>query len=64
MDKLNEYQGVTGRIHGVRDTVRERFDKWKYDRPEGAGSWLSRDPEARPPPKLERTLEDYPHIYR
>lgn len=64
MDKLNEYQGATGRLHGVRDTFRERFGEWKNDHPGGMGSWLSRDPEARPPPKLERSLQDYPHIYR
>lgn len=64
MDKLNDYQGVTGRVHGVRDKVKERVDAWKTEHPAGLTSWLKRDPQTQGPPKLERTLQDYQHVYR
>lgn len=65
-EKLHEYEGVTGRIHGVRDKVKEKWDEWK--------EWKSAIPtdqglegvvgHLRGPPKLERSLDDYEHIYR
>ncbi|XP_012526634.1 proton-associated sugar transporter A [Monomorium pharaonis] len=66
VDKLHEYEGFMGRIHGVRDTIRERWNVWKEWKNslnldqglEGLKQHL------RGPPKLERTLDDYSHIYR
>lgn len=65
-DKLQEYEGLSGRVHGIRDKAREKWDEWKEfksaiptDRGlEGVISHL------RGPPKLERTLDDYEHLYR
>ncbi|KAL7294925.1 hypothetical protein TKK_0011846 [Trichogramma kaykai] len=65
-DKLHEYQGIGGRVHGVRDKAKEKWDdfkQWKDQIPtdrglEGVITHL------RGPPKLERSLEDYAHIYR
>ncbi|XP_058794845.1 proton-associated sugar transporter A isoform X2 [Phymastichus coffea] len=65
-DKLHEYEGLSGRVHGIRDKAREKWDEWKEfksaiptDRGlEGVISHL------RGPPKLERTLDDYAHLYR
>lgn len=34
-DKLNEYQGVTGRLHSTRDKFKERWAQWKEDHPQG-----------------------------
>ncbi|KAJ8733435.1 hypothetical protein PYW08_001733 [Mythimna loreyi] len=34
-DKLHEYQGVTGRLHGARDRYRERWTRWKEQHPRG-----------------------------
>ncbi|CAH0729269.1 unnamed protein product, partial [Brenthis ino] len=34
-DKLNEYQGVTGRIHSTRDKCKERWAQWKEEHPQG-----------------------------
>jgi len=62
MDKLNEYQGVPGRFHQFRDDMKERAENLKNN--VAVSSWISRDPNNRPPPKKERSLEDYPHIYR
>ncbi|XP_043479352.1 proton-associated sugar transporter A [Leptopilina heterotoma] len=66
VDKLHEYQGFTGRIHGIRDSVKNKWESWK--------EWKSEIPtdkgvegilnHLRGPPKLERTLDDYSHIYR
>lgn len=68
VDKLHEYQGFTGRIHNVRDIMKDKFDHWKQEHPEGvkgiAMNVIKTDPHSRGPPKLERTLDDYPHIYR
>ncbi|XP_071557733.1 membrane-associated transporter protein isoform X1 [Temnothorax nylanderi] len=66
VDKLHEYEGLMGRIHGVRDAIRERWSVWKEWKNslnldqglEGLRHHL------RGPPKLERTLDDYSHIYR
>ncbi|XP_012230355.2 membrane-associated transporter protein [Linepithema humile] len=66
VDKLHEYEGLTGRIHSVRDTIKERWSVWKEWK-----NGLNLDQgldglkhQLRRPPKLERTLEDYSHIYR
>ncbi|KAL6260325.1 hypothetical protein P5V15_007856 [Pogonomyrmex californicus] len=66
VDKLHEYEGLTGRIHGVRDTIRERWCVWKewkdsLNLNQGLDGLRN---HLRKPPKLERTLEDYSHIYR
>ncbi|XP_077275773.1 loss of visual transmission isoform X2 [Temnothorax americanus] len=66
VDKLHEYEGFMGRIHGVRDAIGERWSVWKEWKNslnldqglEGLRHHL------RGPPKLERTLDDYSHIYR
>ncbi|XP_063532803.1 proton-associated sugar transporter A [Cydia strobilella] len=34
-DKLHEYQGVTGRLHGVRDKCKEKWSQWKEEHPKG-----------------------------
>ncbi|KAK2581327.1 hypothetical protein KPH14_008100 [Odynerus spinipes] len=66
VDKLHEYEGFAGRIHDVRDKVKERWDvfkEWKNNVPldQGLSGVLN---HLRGPPKLERTLDDYAHIYR
>ena len=65
-DKLHEYEGVGGRLHGLRDKARERWDQWSEWRQQiptdrGLEGVLS---HLRGPPKLERSLDDYLHIYR
>jgi len=66
VDKLHEYEGFAGRIHGVREAIKERWGAWKEWK-----NGLNLDQgldglrhHLRGPPKLERTLEDYSHIYR
>ncbi|XP_047363721.1 proton-associated sugar transporter A [Vespa velutina] len=66
VDKLHEYEGFAGRVHDVRDKVKERWDlfkEWKSSVPldQGLPGVLN---HLRGPPKLERTLDDYAHIYR
>ncbi|CAH0605529.1 unnamed protein product [Chrysodeixis includens] len=34
-DKLHEYQGLTGRLHGARDRYKERWSRWKEQHPRG-----------------------------
>ncbi|XP_046740882.1 proton-associated sugar transporter A isoform X1 [Diprion similis] len=66
VDKLHEYEGLAGRIHGVRDKVGEKWNgwkEWKQSIPldQGLEGVLN---HLRGPPKLEKTLDDYSHIYR
>ncbi|KAG5347676.1 S45A2 protein, partial [Acromyrmex charruanus] len=66
VDKLHEYEGLMGRIHGVRDTIKERWSVWKEWK---NGLNLNQGLDGlrhhlRGPPKLERTLDDYSHVYR
>ncbi|KAJ8668362.1 hypothetical protein QAD02_010025, partial [Eretmocerus hayati] len=65
-EKLQEYEGFTGRLHRLRDGAREKWDSckaWKDAIPtdQGLDGVVA---HLRGPPKLERTLEDYAHIYR
>lgn len=68
VDKLHQYQGITGRMHTLRDMAREKIDNWKEEHPEGvkgiAMNVIKTDPHSRGPPKPARSLDDYPHIYR
>lgn len=66
VDKLHDYQGFTGRLHGARDKLSEKwsgFKQWKDEIPtnQGIAGVIN---HFRNPPKLERTLEDYSHVYR
>ncbi|XP_066591980.1 membrane-associated transporter protein [Prorops nasuta] len=66
VDKLQEYEGLTGRAHEIREKIKEKWDgykEWKSQIPldQGIQGVLN---HLRGPPKLERTLDDYSHIYR
>ncbi|XP_043250244.1 proton-associated sugar transporter A [Colletes gigas] len=66
VDKLHEYEGFAGRLHGVRDKIKERWEVWKewknsVPTDQGIEGFLN---HIRGPPKLERTLDDYAHVYR
>ncbi|XP_033333089.2 loss of visual transmission isoform X1 [Megalopta genalis] len=66
VDKLHEYEGFAGRVHGVRDKIKEKWEVWKEWK---SGVPLDQGVEGvlnhlRGPPKLERTLDDYAHVYR
>lgn len=64
VDKLHEYEGFAGRIHDVREAIKERWGAWKEWK-NGLNFGLDGlRHHLRGPPKLERTLEDYSHIYR
>lgn len=66
VDKLHEYEGFAGRVHDVRDKFKEKWEAWKewkngIPMDQGIEGILN---HIRGPPKLERTLDDYAHIYR
>ncbi|XP_054015604.1 proton-associated sugar transporter A [Hylaeus anthracinus] len=66
VDKLHEYEGFAGRVHDVRDKIKERWEVWKewkqgIPTDQGIEGFLN---HLRGPPKLERTLDDYAHVYR
>lgn len=66
VDKLHEYEGFAGRVHDVRDKIKERWEVWKEWKnsvplDQGVEGVLN---HLRGPPKLERTLDDYAHVYR
>ncbi|XP_047022317.1 proton-associated sugar transporter A isoform X1 [Helicoverpa armigera] len=67
-DKLHEYQGVTGRLHGARDRYKERWSRWKEEHPRGVRDVVAETlfgiPNSDEPP--ERVWQDsaYSDIYR
>lgn len=66
VDKLHEYEGLAGRVHDVRDKFKEKWETWKewkngIPMDQGIEGFLN---HLRGPPKLERSLDDYAHIYR
>lgn len=66
VDKLHEYEGFAGRVHDVRDKFKEKWETWKewkngIPMDQGIKGFLN---HLRGPPKLERSLNDYAHIYR
>ncbi|XP_057330536.1 proton-associated sugar transporter A [Microplitis mediator] len=66
VDKLHDYQGFAGRLHGFRDKVSEKWSgwkEWKNEIPTNQG-FAAVVNHFRSPPKLERTLDDYSHVYR
>lgn len=66
MEKLNDYQGWTGRLHGIRDNLK---DKWRESDNTSQGSFIqmlisnfvpvSKGEEAGLTGK-----SDYSHVYR
>lgn len=63
---MHEYEGFAGRVHDVRDKFKEKWETWKewkngIPMDQGIEGILN---HMRGPPKLERTLDDYAHIYR
>ncbi|KOX68927.1 Membrane-associated transporter protein [Melipona quadrifasciata] len=66
VDKLHEYEGLAGRVHDVRDKFKEKWETWKewksgIPMDQGIEGFLN---HLRGPPKLERSLDDYAHVYR
>lgn len=67
-EKLNEYQGVTGRLHATRDRCRERWVLWKEEHPRGFRDMLKETlfgiPNSDIPP--ERVWQDsaYSNLFR
>lgn len=67
-DKLHEYQGVTGRLHGARDRYKERWSRWREQHPRGVRDVVAETlfgiPNSDEPP--ERVWQDsaYSDLYR
>lgn len=67
-DKLNEYQGITGRLHGARDRYKERWSTWKEQHPRGVKDVVAESlfgiPNSDNPP--ERVWQDsaYSDLFR
>ncbi|VVC96308.1 unnamed protein product [Leptidea sinapis] len=67
-EKLNEYQGVTGRFHGVRDKYKEKWNQWKEEHPRGIREVI-RDllfgvPSSDDGPDREYDNSEYRDIFR
>ncbi|RVE43841.1 hypothetical protein evm_011509 [Chilo suppressalis] len=67
-DKLHEYQGVTGRLHGVRDKYKERLTNWREQHPRGVRDVL-RDslfgiPSSEEPPERIWQDSEYSDLFR
>lgn len=64
-EKLYEYQGILGRLHEIRDAVRERWQRFNEENPQGLSRFILNKCFHR---KDDRSglvaYEDYSHIYR
>ncbi|XP_075232164.1 loss of visual transmission isoform X2 [Lycorma delicatula] len=66
-DKLHDYQGTLGRVHGWRDKCKERWQEWREQKPDGVQGLVRRVLRKEPQPPKEETgpkEEDYSHLYR
>ncbi|CAG4918935.1 unnamed protein product [Colias eurytheme] len=67
-EKLNEYQGVTGRLHGVRDKYKERWAQWKEEHPRGIREMLKEHffgiPTSDEPPDRVYDNSEYCDLFR
>lgn len=70
MEKLHDYQGWTGRVHEIRDSLRTKYEEWKERRQSQQQSVTSvRDifnlfQPNRPDIANDNPAMDYSHIYR
>lgn len=61
MEKLHTYQGWGGRIHELRDTIRERYTNWREEHPETVLELIKKG--GRTASETQQT-DEYSHIYR
>lgn len=67
-DKLNEYVGVVGRLHGARDRCRERWAAWRDRHPAGVKDAVKESlfgiPNSDKPPEMVWQDSEFSDIYR
>ncbi|KAI8424149.1 hypothetical protein MSG28_002743 [Choristoneura fumiferana] len=67
-DKLHEYQGFTGRLHGARDRCKERWSQWKEQHPRGVKETFKDSlfgiPNSDDPPERVWQESEYSDIFR
>lgn len=66
MEKLHEYQGISGRVHEIRDNLRSKFSSWRESH-EGDNIVDLTKNYARKISTGRRECDrddDYSHIYR
>ncbi|XP_050343900.1 proton-associated sugar transporter A [Nymphalis io] len=67
-DKLNEYQGVTGRLHSTRDKCKERWAQWKEEHPQGVKEAVREAlyaiPSSDEPPERVVREDEYSDLFR
>lgn len=64
-EKLYEYQGVAGRIHSIRDNLREKYASWKENNPNGVSGWVKEKCfSVKQSAGSGNGIDDYSHIYR
>lgn len=67
-DKLNEYQGVTGRLHCARDKYKERISRWRESHPRGIKDVLAETlfgiPNSDVPPERVWQDSEYSDLFR
>lgn len=61
MEKLHEYQGLAGRVHEWRDTIRERYTNWRQEHPETIIELIKKGGQSD---GSRSNADDYSHIYR
>ncbi|CAA9999623.1 unnamed protein product [Nesidiocoris tenuis] len=61
MEKLQAYQGFTGRIHAIRDDIKEKWQSWREGKPFQI-NLLSKSPPSQEG-QVDRD-DDYAHVFR
>ncbi|KAF5300445.1 hypothetical protein FQA39_LY02244 [Lamprigera yunnana] len=66
-EKLYEYQGFLGRLHAIRDSIRERFRIWKEQHPNGFLSSIKNcvfNVFSTKQTVIADEVDEYSHLYR
>lgn len=65
-EKLYQYEGLLGWLHGLRDGFREKYVIWKENHPDGVTGLFKNVCTAKDTTNINNsvTYEDFSHIYR
>ncbi|XP_058445608.1 proton-associated sugar transporter A-like [Malaya genurostris] len=72
MEKLHDYQGLTGRFHEWKDTIRAKHAEWREERSAGLAQYIrniikppnQQQANLNPDAQWNEGIVDFSHIYR
>lgn len=63
-EKLYEYQGIVGRLHEIRDNLRDSLNTCRENHPDGFLKYYKDKIFSRQSQGDSKEFKDYSHIYR